>query len=209
MRGLADQVEQEHYIEKVAGIIDVSREALLSKLKAPNAPVRLKHASKPQPQPTDKAVAERLKTEEHFLALTLMQPKLRDFLEPITAAMLTSDAARKLLELLQAQPDFVPSMLVTSPNQPEPPLPPLADYGKILALQYEELYHDLEFMELRYEAARLQVRVIEDYVRTEKQALAHQLAQADDHTTRGLLERAKALDQLLKVYKGEAGSNAR
>ena len=48
----------------------------------------------------------------------------------------------------------------------------LADYVKIQSLLYEELYQGLELNELHYEAARLQARLIETFIKTEKAKLA-------------------------------------
>jgi DNA primase len=75
----------------------------------------------------------------------------------------------------------------------------LRDYVKMLVLLYEEIYQDLEFIELEYEATRLQVRLIERYVKTQKQSLAKQLANANDANTQKLLEKAKEFDNLLKL----------
>lgn len=198
IRGLGDQVEQEHYLEQVAKLIGVSREALASKLTQTGPAVRLKIK---KPNPTDaqnsKAAAELTKAQDHLLALMLLQPKLRDFLDKLQADMLPTEPARQLLEFLQAQPDFA-----GDPSQAKA-LQPLADYVKILVLQYDELYRDLELLELRYEAARLQARLIEQYVKTNKRLLSQELTGADEAHTQTLLERARQLDTLLKLYKGE------
>jgi hypothetical protein len=77
----------------------------------------------------------------------------------------------------------------------------LAEYAKILVLQYEELYGDLDIIELRYEAARLQTRLIENYVKTSKQKLTEQLSAADEATTARILNQVKQLDGLLKQAK--------
>src|ERR1035437_6855006 len=79
VRGLADKVEQDHYVQRLADILHVSREALLTKLQ-PAQPARLKRRLKAS-DPLDKTVIEMGKTQDHFLALVLLQTKLRDFLE--------------------------------------------------------------------------------------------------------------------------------
>jgi hypothetical protein len=71
-----------------------------------------------------------------------------------------------------------------------------------LVLQYEELYGDVESVELIYEIARLQARLIEQYIKHEKQNLAIQLADADEETTRQLLTKARDLDTLFKQVQG-------
>ena len=197
VRGLADQVEQEHYIARIAGLIGVSREALLSKLKTNAAPApRLK--TRQTPAALDKASVEMIKTENHLLALALLQPKLRSFIgEPIKSQMMAEAQAGQLLDFLHEHPDFGGDPVPAS-------LRPLADYVKMLSLLYEELYQDLEFTELQYEATRLQDHLIDRYVRTQKSRIAHELQTADEARTAQLLEAAKRLDSLLKTHKGGA-----
>lgn len=80
----------------------------------------------------------------------------------------------------------------------------LENYDKIVALEYEELYQGLELTELRYEAARLQARLIEQYVKTEKAKLVTQLSSADESATQVLLGHVRDLDNLLRRIKGGA-----
>src|SRR5690606_23765952 len=96
VRGLTDQVEQEHYIEKVGGIIGVSKDALLAKLnKKPEVVVRLKPKKAANRLP-DKTALELIKIENHLLALALLQPKLRECLANIKPQMLAEEQAAKL-----------------------------------------------------------------------------------------------------------------
>ncbi len=194
VQNLKDEVEQEHFVIKVAELLNVSRESLQSKLKTSSTqPVKRRkpHAE----QPVDKALAEATKTQDHFLALMLMQPKLRDFLESVTEGMLYSLSAQQLLQFLEENPEFAGDVSVAMALQP------LGDYVKILLLQYEALYQDLELIELRYEAARLANRLIELYVKNQKRELSNQLQSADEAETQRLLTKAKQLDNLLKQMK--------
>lgn len=72
----------------------------------------------------------------------------------------------------------------------------IGDYVKMLALQYEATYNDQDEHELGYEAGRLQVRLIEQFVKTKKSELSQKLRV--DPESRELLGQAKELDQLLK-----------
>jgi DNA primase len=195
VRGLTDQVEQEHYVDKIATLIDVSHEALLTKLHQNSNQVQLKR-KKTEAFVTDKQTVELTKVQDHLLSLAFVKSKLRDFLKPLTAAMLVTAPGRELLKVLQDNPQIS--------HKPEDLVQNLADYAKILVLQFEELYHDLEYLELRLEAARLQARLIEHYVKTKKQTLARELTDADEEATQTLLAQVKALDQLLSLQKGEA-----
>jgi hypothetical protein len=78
----------------------------------------------------------------------------------------------------------------------------ISDYVKILLLQYEQLYQGLGLLELRNEAARLQTRLVEEYVKTKKVGLSHALRTANESQTETLLLEVRELDQLLKSHKG-------
>jgi hypothetical protein len=78
----------------------------------------------------------------------------------------------------------------------------ITDYGKVVSLLYEELYSHLEFIELEYEAARLQVRVIEHFVKDQKTAITAKLqTEKDEAAVTELLQKVKKLDQLLRTAK--------
>ena len=198
VRALDDPVEKDHYLVSIAETIGVSRQALDQKFNqtpATNEPAR-KRQIKAAPQPTDKQVLENKRLQDRFLALTLMQPGLREDLGSLKPDMLYSDNARELLKFLQEHPDFT--------GQPEKTagLKNISDYVKIEALLYEELYQGLELTELHYEVARLQARLVETYVKTQKLNLRQQMQDANDQTMAELLIRARELDELLRVTVG-------
>ena len=58
---------------------------------------------------------------------------------------------------------------------------------------HEQLYQDLEILDLRYEATRLQIRLIEYFVKTKKLALAAAMRDANSADTTALLTEAKEL----------------
>jgi len=191
--GLSDPVEQEHYMRQIAHITGVSYEALTSKLSGSAAPK--KHLKKPSNSfvQDDQSQLEWAKAQDHLLALALMRPALRDQLDLIDPEMFPQESAQRLLEYLQAHPDFDGKLGVS------PLLQDIADYVKIVALQYEALFQDLDEHEARYEANRLRVRLIGMYVKTKKAALSEALRSSDEATSQQLLKNAKALDHLLKT----------
>ncbi len=198
VRGLSDQVEQEHYIEKVGKLIGVSKDALLSKLnQKPEQPVRLKPKKTPT-QPLDKALVEAIKLENHLLAMALLQPRVREHIAALKPQMLAGEQAAKLLTFLHETPDF------TGDSSQITPLRPLAEYVKMLSLLFEELYQDLEVTELQREAAQLQASLVRMYIQNQKQRIVRELAASSDERTNELLAAAKKLDDLLKPYKGGA-----
>ncbi len=195
IRRLSDKVEKDHYIAELAGVIGVSVEAMRAKLEETPAQtsVRLKKAVVPEPEPKD--VIEQRKAEQHLLALLLMHPNLRpqaNFLEP---DMFTGSEAKELYTFLRDNPDFT--------GQPDhlKPLQSIADYVKITILQFDELYRTLEHTELQYEVARLQERLVAQYVKHQKQIVSEQLQSADDAEVQRLLTADKELNNLLKSVK--------
>ena len=199
VRQLRDSVEQDHYMVKIAEVLGVSRVALDTKLsQSGDAPTKtVQRTRKPaQPAQIDKARAEFIKLQDHVLALLLMHPKLRPHADLLTADMLATDDAKELLSFLREHPDFS-----GQPDQAAK-LKSLADYVKILSLQYEELYQGVETLELDYEVTRLQARLIEKYVQHEKQNLAQQIEERPDD--RELLTRVNDLNNVLNQAQGRA-----
>lgn len=195
VRQLQDSVERDHYLAELAQIIGVSQEALLDKYqKTTKSTFRPRKQRNFTLQQVDRQTADRLKMQDHLMALALMQPSLRGYLKPVTPEMVFSDDARKLLTFLQEHTDF------DGKNTAEvEALREIADYAKILSVQYETLYQGLEYLELQNEAARQQARLIENYVKTEKAKISEHMQGASDSDLRPLLEQAKQLDQLLST----------
>lgn len=192
VRALRDPVEQEHYLQQIAQRTGVSVDALRTKFATNAPPPRPLKKPARAPQQNDQAHLEWAKAQDHLLALALMRPALRDQLELLDLDMFPQESARQLLEYLQTHPDFDGTL------SSAPLLRPIADYVKIVALQYEALFQDLDEHEARYEANRLRIRLIGIYVKTKKAALAEALHTADEATSQTLLARVKALDTLLK-----------
>jgi DNA primase len=198
VRALNDPVEKDHYMNAIAKSIGVSREALENKLKqtkASDEPAQRRRV-KVEPQQLDRTAVENVRAQDNFMSLGLLQPPLREYLDIIEPGMLYTDEARALLEFLKQHTDFA--------GQPEKAkeLQNIGDYVKILGLLYEELYQGLELTELHYEAARLQARLVEQFVKNQKQSLANELEGADEATVMKLLERVKQYDLLLKEVQG-------
>lgn len=182
----------------IADAIGVSKEALTSKLhQGTQAATRPLKRSKHAPQPIDRKLVEDVKAQDHFLALMLLQPRVREDLMLMTPDMFLRAEAKRLLEFLKAHPDF------DGNADKAKALSPIAEYVRIISLQYEELYQGLELTELQYEAARLQARLVEQFVKNTKQKVAATLNDADEATMRTLLLEVKQLDALLNQVKSK------
>jgi DNA primase len=198
VRGLSDAVERDHYLNAISQAIGVSQAALEQKFQKTSGPElqTRRRRVKVEPAQLDRVAIENKKTQDNFLALMLMRMTLREFLELVTPEMLYTDEGRELLEFLKTHPDF--------DGKDVKAVQKLADYVKIQSLLYEELYQGLELNELHYEAARLQARLIEAFVKTQKVKLAQAMETADDAATQSLLGEAKKYDELLNQVKGAA-----
>jgi DNA primase len=196
---LVDEVERDHYLGRLAELLGVSKEALLHKLEQQEKSSETKRKKTPShPLVTDKVVADYVKTQDHLLALNLLHSALRDSLTPITVDMVIGQPSKVLLKALKTNPDLEGDLLKVAELSSVP------DYVKMLVVIDEELYQELEAVELAYESTRLQTRLIEQYAKVQKQRIAIALQTADETQTQSLLVKARQLDTLLKQYKGGA-----
>ena len=196
VRQLPDTVEQDHYLGKLAELLSVNKQALTTKLAGvadETMPVR-RRAVQPQPQPSDKASLERERAEEHLMAITLMQPRLRKTLYSLAPEMFSNPQARTVFEFLAEHPDY--------DGTDKQAVQKFAEYAKILSLVYETQYQDIDANELARGANRLQADLIKQYVRTEKQQLSAKQQTANPSESEALLKRAVELDELLRLNQG-------
>jgi DNA primase len=199
VRGLADPVERDHYLNAIAKQLNVSQAALDQKFEktASTATPQRHRTIKVSPAKLDAIAIEDQKIQDKFLALVLLRPTLREFLELVTSDMLYTDDGRALLEFLKQNPDFNGTDATAVQN--------LADYVKIEALLYEELYQGLELNELHEESARLQAKLVTKFIKTQKQQLSErQRETSDDAALRELQEQDKQYNILLNKVKGIA-----
>ncbi len=194
IRQLDDSVEQDHYINRLSKLIGINPEALRTKLtKGAAAKPTLKRRTS-TPAQDDASQRELIKAQNHFLAIMLMQPGLRMYLKLLTDDILPQPAAKKLLTYLKKYPKFVFEETAEVP-------PETREYCQILVLLYEELYQEVELLDMRYEAAQLRARLLQQYVKFRKTALAKLMR--DNGDSNELLTQAKELDMLLNSTKGD------
>jgi DNA primase len=196
---LADNVEQDHYLNKIAKLIDVSRDALEAKLQKSTSQrgqvKRLKTAM--LPHKLDKQIVESIKIQNHLLAIVFKNPELRTHLNLLNEDMFADNQGRSLFVILKTS-----GVTEVDLEKRISSVQKIAEYAKILLLQYEELYQGLDELELNLEAARLKARVVEQFVKLEKQTLVAELDDSDEVKMKAMLVRAKELDNLLSQTKG-------
>lgn len=100
VRSLKDAVEQEHYLTKIAGMIDTSREALLRKMssEAKSDDIKLK-----QPKYTDGGTAPKYQPnpkQDALLAVALVDEDIRDSLKFIDKTVFEGDYRQQVVEFL-------------------------------------------------------------------------------------------------------------
>jgi len=198
VRNLADRVEQEHYVQKIADIIDVNRDALMQmKLDRSNQQVPTqKQQAKKLISKEEREKLEFIKKQNKLVALILLQPRLRDLLVSLQPEFFPQEKAQFIYNFLKEHPDFdgTPDKAAVLKEQ--------AEYVKMLSLQYEELYQGVELLELRNDAEYLQSELVKYYVETQKaqNKIAYQTATPEEE--RALLAKDKELNELLSKYKG-------
>ena len=209
VKRLSDNVEQDHYMTAIAEVTGVSRDALDAKLaKTPENSIKKLRPPAHAPAVPDKQEVEYAKAQDHLLAVVLMRPGQRSHLAALTPDMFARSESKELLAFLQQHPDFdgskqsVQKLADIVKALEDGGVQQFGDYVKMVVLQYEELYQDLDDTELGYEATRLTARLVESYVKLQKQILAARLAGATEEQTVAILEQVRGLDAQLKRVSG-------
>lgn len=196
IRRLRDPVEQEHYLKLVADTTDTSFEAVKQKMTSLSKPdsLRLKKISANTLKPIDRDSLEYQRFQDHFLAIALMHPSVRDLLTSTKAKYFSEGARQKMLDFLIKNRDFKGDPKLA--NQ----LQDIGDYVKIITLQFEELYADLPLEELKEQAENLKRRIISRYVQIQKHELmtAMQNAADDEKKLKELMHKADKLNELIR-----------
>ncbi len=192
IKGLTDKIEQDHYVTKVTGLLGSDPESVRSQMFGSNnsAEKRLKQV-KLAPVATERDVADLNKTADRLLSLIFSLKSLRGSMVDLMPEMFEGEARQRLVEFLLNNPDFDGS------HKDAKDLKEIVEYVKIITLQFEELYADVDQLELQLEVLRLKSRYTELYVKDQKKQIVEQLQSASDSEIQTLLTRVKALDQLL------------
>ncbi len=184
VRSLRDPVEQEHYLQKIAGYTHTSlgtikqkletgereHEEVLKKTKAPLANV--------QSDPTA--------YQDSALALALIDPATREVFAEMTEEMLPTDERKEVLRFIRNNPEVV--------SMPPKELQNYETYVKILLLKADARYGQWSDKDRYFEAARLVRLTVTEHKQKQKDALTEVLRIAED---RGDEEEALRLRQSL------------
>ena len=195
---MLSKVEQEHYVLDLSKTLGVSIDSINSQLNTKNSyksPLKKPKASFNE---LKNSSVEKTRLQNQFLSLLLYQPSLRIYMKFVEPKMFGDEKSQKMYEIIEKYQKNKYAEIITKIQNVQS----LTDYGKILILLYEELYANLDFVELDYEIARLQARIIENYIKEQKIKITSALnLTSNEQDETKLLEQVKNLDQLLKNAK--------
>ncbi len=203
IRRLSDAVEQEHYLQRLSQIIDVSVEALKTKLDANEETLKPRKKPKTTYQLSVQDI-EHARTQNQLLSLLLMKPALRSHLKSFYEDMFHTEIAKLVFKTINEQKNDVSSKEMTDALLAHPGsansetfVQDMSNYVKMLLLQHETTYQDLDDVELDYEIERVRTRLLKQYVETKKTELRrlHESGEVDEAR---LLQDSSVLDKLLK-----------
>lgn len=171
VRSLRDVVEQEHYLQKIAEYTHSSTDTLKEKLAGTEGPEEkvLKKVTQSQEVHQDPAGYQ-----DNLLAVSLIDPAVRDLLKDITVDMIPTDERRAVFEYVRATPDTLVQ------NVPED-LKDYDTYVKILLLKADARYGEWSDQDRYSETARLVRQLITEHKKTKKNDLTAQLRIAEDN----------------------------
>lgn len=184
IKRLADPVEKDHYIKRLAEKTGTSPEAVGQKVEG--AKTDLPSRPLPEPKPIAEVAErtdERTMVEESLLSLVLAFPETRGALEDIGPGDFGGEERAELAKLAL--------------KSAKKGLPELSDYAKILSLRGEEEYGSLAPADRSFEAFQLVRRLQNLSNRKTLRELQKQLREAEEkgdaRLQRTLLEKYQAL----------------
>ncbi|HET7673154.1 MAG TPA: DNA primase [Candidatus Saccharimonadales bacterium] len=204
---LKDPVEQDHYLNLAAEVTGTDPSAFRKKLSGGRAEPALK-AAKPQTAPANHTKEDlgNSKVIDRLLCLCLVLPDCRKYLNLLQGYMMITPQQERILTSLSKNPDFDITdkkqlkdiTIQGSADEQSDTVQSLENYVKILVLQFEELYSQVDTLELQYEAARLRAKIIEYFVSKQKKKLSALLTSSDETLHEKILSKVRNLDKLLK-----------
>jgi len=189
VRALNDPVEQEHFMQKIAGYTSTSLDTVKEKLQQTpddEKPRELKPVHIAEEVKQDPAAHQ-----DNLLALTLIDPAVRELLKDLTEAMLATDERRAVLEYVRKAAETVQAIPEELQNYDT--------YVKILLLKADARYGEWSDEDRYFEAARLVRLTITEHKQKQKDALMNALREAEDTGDEAeALRLRQALNELIK-----------
>jgi DNA primase len=169
VRALADQVEQEHYLQKIAGMTDSSVETLKSKLDSVDEPEvkELKKVATQGPVERDPNVYQ-----DNLLAVALAYPTTRDLFIDVDESMVQSEERQAIVRYIKKN---AKNEVIETPKD----LQEYDTYVKILLLKADARYNDWDDQDRYLEAARMIRQLINEHKKTKRDVLTAKLRDAE------------------------------
>lgn len=196
---LADPIEKEHYIALAAQKTGISSTALMQTASmqqnnndTPTKKIKMKDHSDIS---RDAILLSKLCNQ--WITLMMCVPGTRRFARDIEPSFMYTDEQKVFLKLLHEQPT------IDLADKKHPTLSQYEDYVKIIVVTFEELFQNIEALELEYEAEKLKNNILETFVRNRKKQISIELEKADEQKERMLLEESSNLDKILTNKKAQ------
>ncbi|MFZ1250319.1 MAG: DNA primase [Candidatus Microsaccharimonas sp.] len=189
VRALNDQVEQEHFMRKIATYTSTSLDTVKDKLSTVGEPERIQEL-----KPVH--IAEEIKQDpaaqqDNLLALAFVDVPVRELLKDLTPDMLATDDRKDMLAYIQKSTEAIEGTPIELQNY--------ETYVKILLLKADARYGDWSDEDRYFEAARLVRLINQEHKQKRKDALMHDLRQAEDTGDDAeALRLRQALNELIK-----------
>jgi DNA primase len=184
VRVLNDAVEQEHYLQKIAGYTDSSVDTLKDKLAGTDEPVQ--KVLKKVVQTSGEGRPDPSSYQDNLLAVASIDPAVRELLKDLTPDMLSTDERRAVLEHIRGSTE----LLQNTPDD----LKDHDTYVKILLLKADARYGEWSDEDRYFETARLVRQLITEHKKIKKDDLTAQLRTAEES---GDSEKAMTIRQQL------------
>ncbi|MDB5161950.1 MAG: dnaG [Candidatus Saccharibacteria bacterium] len=170
VRSLKDGVEQEHYLQQIAVYTNSSIDTLKEKLAGTDAPAdkvlkKVMIAADAKQDPAS--------YQDNLLAVSLIDPAVRELLLDVTSDMIPTDERRAVLEYVRSTSDGILQ------NVPED-LKDYDTYVKILLLKADARYGEWSDEDRYFETARLVRQLITEHKKNQKNDLTASLRLAEE-----------------------------
>ena len=185
---LKDPVEQEHYLQKIAGISSTTLETLRTKMAVGEKQEVVYRKVVQQSVTGDE---QQYAYHDSVLALGLTEPALHDLFRDTAPELFASEQRQAVARYLQTQH--------TAARETPEELQKYDEYVKILLLQADARYAGWTDTDRFHEAARLLRRIKDEHKKQQKQLLTQQIRDAenegDDAKVRELMQAIQTLNK--------------
>lgn len=170
VRTLRDEVEQEHYLQKIAQYTQSSIDTLKNKLSG--VEVEAEKPLKKVVQPVQAPTPDQTGYQDNLLASAIIDPASRELLAPLTEEMFASEDRQALLTYLKTNTETFTEVPQGLQN--------IETYVKIVLLKADTRYGSWSNEDRYFETARLVRQLITEHKKYKKDILTTKLREAEE-----------------------------